>query len=72
MLNVGYWMFDVLPSPSSILVLLLLLLLSAASASGAATRYVWQDSLNPAPPYTNWTTAAHVIQEAVDAAVTGD
>jgi hypothetical protein len=52
-------------------VALTLLLLSAASAS-AATRYVWQDSPNPAPPYTNWTTAAHVLQDAVDAALAGD
>ena len=52
-------------------VLLTLLLLSAASAS-AATRYVWQDSPSPAPPYTNWATAAHVIQDAVDAALPGD
>jgi hypothetical protein len=32
------------------------------------THYVWQDSPHPAPPYTNWDTAAHVIQDAVDAA----
>ncbi|MBI3851070.1 MAG: hypothetical protein HY298_12455 [Verrucomicrobia bacterium] len=50
---------------------ILLLLLSTASAS-AATRYVWQDSPSPAPPYTTWTTAAHVIQEAVDAAQTDE
>jgi hypothetical protein len=36
-----------------------------ASSASAATRYVWQDSSSPAPPYTNWTTAAHVIQDAV-------
>lgn len=52
-------------------VALTLLLLSRASAA-AATRYVWQDSSSPAPPYTDWTTAAHVIQDAVDAAQTGD
>jgi hypothetical protein len=52
-------------------VALTLLLLSCASAL-AATRYVWQDSPSPAPPYTNWTSAAHVIQDAVDVAQTGD
>ena len=36
------------------------------------TRYVWLDSPDPKPPYTNWTTAARVIQEAVDAALAGD
>ncbi len=38
----------------------------------AATRYVWQDSPSPGPPYDTWTNAAHVIQEAVDAALPGD
>lgn len=36
------------------------------------TRYVWQDSPRPAPPYTNWATAAHTIQAAVDLAWEGD
>jgi len=36
------------------------------------THYVWQDSLAPTPPYTDWTTAAHVLQDAVDAARPGD
>lgn len=36
------------------------------------TRYVWQDSPSPAAPYTNWTTAAHVIQSAAAAARPGD
>jgi hypothetical protein len=34
--------------------------------------YVWQDSPSPTPPYTNWATAAHVIQDAVDIADIGD
>lgn len=38
----------------------------------AATHYVSLDSPNPSPPYTNWDTAAHVIQDAVDAAKAGD
>ena len=49
-----------------------LLLLLAASAANAATRYVWQGSPGPAPPYTNWASAAHVIQDAVDVAAPGE
>src|SRR5664279_4048099 len=47
------------------------LVLSAMSAS-ATIRFVDVASASPAPPYTNWTTAATIIQEAVDAAVAGD
>jgi len=36
------------------------------------TRYVWPDSPSPAPPYTNWATAAHTIQDAVEISVAGD
>lgn len=61
-------MFDVLLSRSSILVLLLL----GTFGASAATRYVWQGSPNPGPPYTNWATAAPVIQDAVEAAQPGD
>jgi len=38
----------------------------------AATNYVWQGSPSPTPPYDSWQTAAHVIQDAVDAALAGD
>jgi hypothetical protein len=37
-------------------------------AVGGGTSYVWQDSPNPIPPYTNWDTAAHSITNAIDAA----
>jgi len=43
-----------------------------AGTVSAATRYVWQGSPGPTPPYTNWATAARVIQDAVDAAQPGD
>ncbi len=36
------------------------------------THYVWQSSPSPAAPFTNWTTAATSIQEAVDVADAGD
>ncbi len=45
--------------------------LGVVATASAVTRYVWQGSPSPAAPYTNWTTAAHVIQDAVDVAQTG-
>ena len=33
--------------------------------------YVWTNSPSPTWPYTNWSTAAHTIQDAVDAAQSG-
>ena len=57
---------------NSLLRLTVLILLLAVSNLSAATHYVSLESRNPAPPYTNWTTAAHVIQDAVNAAVAGD
>ncbi|NLH75227.1 MAG: PKD domain-containing protein [Verrucomicrobia bacterium] len=37
-----------------------------------ATLYVWSESPDPKPPYTNWNTAARVIQQAVNYASRGD
>ena len=42
----------------------------AASADG--TRYVWTNSPSPGGGYTNWVTAAHDIQSAVNAATNGE
>lgn len=47
---------------------LLSLGISAVVSANAATLHVWQDSPIPTPPFTNWDTAAHIIQDAVDAA----
>jgi len=47
-------------------------LLLATFSSTAAILYVDVNSTNPIPPYTNWATAANVIQDAVDAAATND
>ena len=41
-------------------------------ASGQTTRYVWPDSPASAPPYEDWNSAAHTIQEAVDACASND
>jgi hypothetical protein len=60
------------PCPSLTFPFSVFCFLLSLSSAFAATRYVWQDSPGPAPPYANWTTAAHVIQDAVDAAQTGD
>ena len=51
---------------------LLAAVLLAPVALDADTHYVWQSSPSPASPFTNWATAAHVIQDAVDASSNGD
>lgn len=45
-----------------------------STVNGAASpiHYVWTNSPSAAWPYTNWTTAAHAIQQAVDAADSND
>ena len=48
-----------------------LVFINAASAL-ADVHYVDVISTNATPPYTDWTTAATNIQDAVDAAVAGD
>jgi parallel beta-helix repeat protein len=52
--------------------LLAAVLLALAVNSLAATHYVDLNCTNATPPYTDWTTAATNIQDAVDVALAGD
>src|SRR5262245_64685101 len=54
-----------------LLALMAMCALTAVSAD-AIVRYVNVNSGSPAAPYTSWSTAARVVQDAVDMAVSGD
>jgi hypothetical protein len=43
-----------------------------AARVGGSTLHVDINSINPTPPYTNWATAANIIQDAVDLAAPND
>jgi hypothetical protein len=58
--------------PPPTIFLLFPLFLSSVANALAETRYAWQSRPSRAPPYASWATAATAIQDAVDAAVTGD
>lgn len=53
-------------------ILLWLAIFTATVSSAKTDRFVWTNSPAPSPPYTNWHTAAHTIQAAVDVCANGD
>ena len=57
---------------STFALLAVLAFVGTSNPTNAATLHVWQASPSPGPPYGDWATAAHTIQDGVDAAVDGD
>ena len=55
-----------------LLSLAFVLVLAITNRAPAVVRYVDVNGANPAPPFTNWTTAANTIQDAVEVADSGD
>jgi hypothetical protein len=49
-----------------------IVVLAALIANAGTTRYVDINNANPLQPYTNWATAATVIQDAIDSGNPGD
>ena len=53
-------------------IFLMVVLWTATAAFAKTDRFVWTNSPDPRAPFTNWTTAARTIQEAVDVSADGD
>jgi hypothetical protein len=50
----------------------ILTVLGKTSPPQPGTKYVWQNSPSPTPPYTSWATASHTIYGAIGGATPGD
>ena len=59
-------------APVRLLVLFVFLLMGFGKNAVADTHFVWTNSPNPGSHFLTWDTAAHSIQDAVDAAASND